>query len=482
MTHCPIELLRIAYDSQLMKIFGDAFQSWPATPIPNSYWVEPGRFLAGEYPGITRLEASGRVSALLDAGINSFIDLTGEGELSPYHLDLGRNAVHRRFPILDHGLPDSPATIDSVVATIDADLAAGRRIYLHCRAGIGRTGLAVGCYLIHRGLEGPAALEKLQELWQRCSRARSWPRVPETEEQVRYVREWMAPRARAATDPSLRIEGALLGLAIGDALGHLTAEHRFSDAAWLAEAKRIGQLTTGADAAMTIAAAESLLSKDGHDAHDQLSRYVAWSQQPGAQLRMPAELKRVLATWQWSRKSNPGSHDPKNLDAHPLARTLAPALFVNGDVYKAAALAADVSRTTLQSPLVLDVVRIWAATLVSALSGQAKTDILSMRTAREVMHGRQVKPQIGALLDGKWTLSEPVGGAVSTVAKALDVFRVTSSFDAAIREAARASPSCAALVGSLAGAHYGPRSIPPEWSRALNVAPVLSALARRFGK
>jgi ADP-ribosylglycohydrolase len=464
-----------------MKFFGDVFQTGPGTPFPNSYWVEPGRFLAGEYPGVGRAEPAGRVPLLLEAGITSFIDLTGEGELPPYQLELDRRIVHRRFPIVDHGLPDSPEVMDKIVGAIEADLAAGRRVYLHCRAGIGRTGMAVGCYLIHKGLDGTAAFEKLQELWQRSARSKTWPSVPETEEQIRYLREWTAPRARAAAAPINRNESALLGLAIGEALGQLTLESRLGDASWIADSKQIEQLSTGSDTAMTAAAAESLLAKGKSDANDQLSRYAAWAQLPGNQGRLPAELKRVLAMWQWSRKPNPGSHDPKNLDAHPLARTLAAALFAKGDAFKAAELAVDLARPTLQSPLVLDVVRIWGATLVAALSGVAKADLLTMSVASKAMHGRQLKPQIAALLSGNWARSEPADGAISIVATALDVIRFTPTFEMAVREGARTSPSCAALAGSMAGAHYGLKAIPPEWIRALGEAGSLTALARRFG-
>ena len=35
---------------------------------------------------------------------------------------------------------------------------AGRRVYVHCRAGIGRTGTVIGCYLAEQGLDGPAAV------------------------------------------------------------------------------------------------------------------------------------------------------------------------------------------------------------------------------------------------------------------------------------------------------------------------------------
>jgi ADP-ribosyl-[dinitrogen reductase] hydrolase len=144
-------------------------------------------------------------------------------------------------------------------------------------------------------------------------------------------------------------------------------------------------------------------------------------------------------------------------------------------------LAADVARATLHSPLVLDLVRVWAATLVSALSGATKGEILTMNTAREALHGRQAKPPILALLNGNLVRSEPSDGALSIVATALDVFRLTPSFEIAVRESARTSPSCAALAGSLAGAHYGPTAIPSEWSNALSEAATVSALARRLG-
>jgi ADP-ribosylglycohydrolase/protein-tyrosine phosphatase len=466
-----------------MKLFGDS-STWPATPVPNSYWVEPGRLLAGEYPGPTRGDAQGRIQALLQAGITSFIDLTGEGELPPYNLDFdrlgARNVVHRRFPIVDHGLPDSPQTLADVAAAIEADLAAGRRVYVHCRAGIGRTGMAVGCYLISQGLDGSAALDKLQRLWQRCSRARSWPNVPETPEQVQYLRSWIAPIANAGAAETQRAEGALVGLAVGEALALATIDKQLNEGSWLADSKRVDQLTTGADTAMTIAAAESLLHSGVHDSNDQLQRYLAWTQQPGVQARVPAELKRVLATWQWSRKSNPGSHDPKNLDAHSMARTLAAALFANGDVFRAADLAAEVSRSTLQSPLVLDTCRVWGATLTAALKGDTKTELLTMHAAQDAVRNRQLKPPVAALIQGDWVRTEPADGAIALVATALDIFRFTQSFEAAIREAARSVGTCGALVGSLAGAHYGIRSVPTEWQRAVSERDHLAELARRF--
>src|SRR5271169_3746810 len=54
-------------------------------PLMNSYWVIPGRLLAGEYPiGLDCTDARVRLAQFREAGINFFIDLTEPGELPAY--------------------------------------------------------------------------------------------------------------------------------------------------------------------------------------------------------------------------------------------------------------------------------------------------------------------------------------------------------------------------------------------------------------
>ena len=54
-------------------------------PDPNTYWVVPGKLLAGEYPGARDpKEAGRRLRVFLSAGVRHFIDLTVAGELEPY--------------------------------------------------------------------------------------------------------------------------------------------------------------------------------------------------------------------------------------------------------------------------------------------------------------------------------------------------------------------------------------------------------------
>ena len=160
-------------------------------PLANTYWVIPERILAGEYPGhLTESEAQLRLQRLQDAGFNSFIDLTEEGELPPYRSLLAPQSEHRRFAIADTGVPNNVADTQAVLAAITDAMARDRRVYVHCRAGIGRTGLVIGCLLADRESNGKTALKILNRLWLQNERAATWPRVPQTAEQADYVRHW----------------------------------------------------------------------------------------------------------------------------------------------------------------------------------------------------------------------------------------------------------------------------------------------------
>lgn len=170
----------------------------PRRPIPESYWVHPGRFLAGEYPGTAYFPelTRKRLGAFLSAGFDTFIDLTSPGEIEPYEPILREEAGYHalpvqytRFPIADFGLP-TPAKMTSILNAIDAALAAGRKLYLHCYGGIGRTGTVVGCHLVRQGLIGQQALDQLAAWWKNVPKSNRYLHSPETFQQEQFVREW----------------------------------------------------------------------------------------------------------------------------------------------------------------------------------------------------------------------------------------------------------------------------------------------------
>jgi protein-tyrosine phosphatase len=168
-------------------------------PLPESYWVEPGRLLAGEYPGShDPVLARRRLDAFLETGVNTFIDLTQPHEHVPYEAILKEqaricevNASYHRFGIPDHRVP-SRETMNAILDTIDRALDGGGRVYLHCWGGVGRTGIAVGCYLVRRGFAPRQALVRVNELFKTRPPNPYFHASPETREQADFILNWRA--------------------------------------------------------------------------------------------------------------------------------------------------------------------------------------------------------------------------------------------------------------------------------------------------
>lgn len=160
------------------------------TPIPEAYWVEPGFLLAGPYPAPRWAHITNdKLDRLLQAGIQLFVDLTEEGEAELYADQLGGQAYHLRIPIADFSTP-MPERIAAILNILDDALSRGWRVYIHCLAGLGRTGTVVGCYLARHGFQGAEALERLQHL--RANSAYADSSSPETDEQRYRVLHWPA--------------------------------------------------------------------------------------------------------------------------------------------------------------------------------------------------------------------------------------------------------------------------------------------------
>jgi len=166
-------------------------------PIPESYWVEEDRLLAGEYPGSYNLEtARRRIRLFLEGGLTTFIDLTQPHEHVSYEGILKEEAglheidvSYHRLAIPDHSIP-SVERMNSTLDVMDEAIKNGGKVYVHCWGGIGRTGVTVGCYLVRHGMDGEQAVEQVNRLYKTRPRNEQYPRSPETDTQIQFVRDW----------------------------------------------------------------------------------------------------------------------------------------------------------------------------------------------------------------------------------------------------------------------------------------------------
>ena len=165
----------------------------------NGYYRVHAQLLAGEYPGgWDERSLKAGLRCLLDVGVTFFLDLTEEQEkgLPPYAPALraeaqaaGRLVEHRRMPIPDFETPTA-AQMRDILDMLDAALVNGHTVYVHCYAGLGRTGTVVGCYLVRHGQSGQEALDQLARLRRGTTLDNAFS--PVTEEQRRLVYHWAA--------------------------------------------------------------------------------------------------------------------------------------------------------------------------------------------------------------------------------------------------------------------------------------------------
>jgi hypothetical protein len=156
-----------------------------AGPLPDSYWVVPGRLLAGRCPGLRSDDDGARaeLEALHGVGVGLIVDLTEGTEWGlPRYAGLVAPPAERRWhPIPDFGCPTRDG-MREILDAIDAALAGDASVYVHCYAGIGRTGTVVSCYLVRHGMDPVEAMETTSR-WRGI-------RSPQSVEQEDFVLGW----------------------------------------------------------------------------------------------------------------------------------------------------------------------------------------------------------------------------------------------------------------------------------------------------
>lgn len=155
-------------------------EAWPGR-IAMSARPRGGDWLRDEVSDWKRAGVSTVVS-LLEPEEEQDLDLQGEAAEV-----LRQGLEFTSFPIPDRQVPATEAKLAQTLDKVERALSSGKNVLVHCRQGVGRSGLVGACLLVKRGLSPGAAVEKIT--------ATRGVAVPETEEQ----REWIDHYAAALT-------------------------------------------------------------------------------------------------------------------------------------------------------------------------------------------------------------------------------------------------------------------------------------------
>lgn len=97
----------------------------------------------------------------------------------------------RHLPVRDVSVPGSELAepFERLVDAVAGDLHAGRTVVVHCRGGLGRSGLVAACVLVHEDVTAEEAIARVR---------RDRPGAIETRAQEDYIRTYAAGRPRSA--------------------------------------------------------------------------------------------------------------------------------------------------------------------------------------------------------------------------------------------------------------------------------------------
>lgn len=153
-------------DIYQVELIGSGFLAVMAKPVSGE-WIED------EFKGIANYGIC-QIVSLLESSEAYDVGLHDEKKLTEKN---GMEFIS--FPIKDRGLPDSVDKYVELTKNLYHQIAGGKNTVIHCRAGIGRTGMIAAGVLLHCGFEPEEALEYIS--------AKRGIQVPDTEEQ----RDWV---------------------------------------------------------------------------------------------------------------------------------------------------------------------------------------------------------------------------------------------------------------------------------------------------
>jgi ADP-ribosyl-[dinitrogen reductase] hydrolase len=308
-------------------------------------------------------------------GVAALGDVVRDAHMAWYHL-----------PIRDVAVPDE-AFEESWTAAgseLRAILQSGFNVLIHCKGGLGRAGTVAARLLVELEWEPQAAIAAVRSV-------RSG--AIETRAQENHVLG-LGPVAEPAVDGSAagqldRALGAMLGLAVGDAIGttlefvQRDSRPRLTDMTGAGPFRlKPGEWTD--DTAMALALMDSLIAHPMLDERDLMDRFVSWHQQgtyscTGRCFDIGITTRAALSRYKRTGDPMAGSTDPMSAGNGSLMRLAPVAIRYRKDLPTLRDVAARQSRTTHAASEAVDACIAFAEILAQAIGGTARSEVLQPR-------------------------------------------------------------------------------------------------------
>ena len=420
-------------------------------------------------------------------GATGVLTLITDEEIRRLKVDgLGRGVLDRHMewwhlPIPDRSPPGPDFEEAWTVAgeAIRDRLRRGCDVLVHCKGGLGRAGTVAARLLVELGACSDEAIRRVRS---------ARPGAIENRAQEDHVKCSTPQGPDGIRDRAL---GALLGLAVGDAVG-TTLEFSPRDTKPPLEDMVGGGpfgLPAGGwtdDTSMALALADSLATCGTLDCRDLMDRFVRWWQEgeyshTGACFDIGGTIHAALKRYRETGDPMAGSTDPWSAGNGSLMRLAPVALRFWDDRGQLTWAASEQSRTTHGAEEAVDACRAFAELLADAIAGLPRDRVLEPRK----FEGAEA---IAEIMGGGWRGKErqeirSSGYVVHTLEAAIWSVDRTSCFRDAVLLAANLgedADTVAAVAGQLAGALYGLCGIPAAWRERVLWADRILAEGRRL--
>jgi len=289
--------------------------------------------------------------------------------------------------------------------------------------------------------------------------------------------------------------GAMMGLAVGDALG-VPAEFQ-PRGSFPKITEMIGggvfNLNPGEwtdDTSMALCLGKSLIDKDGFDAKDQMEKYWNWVEagymsSNGRMFDIGDTTSEALCKYRKTGDDFCGVDDPKKAGNGSLMRTVPIPLFYTKEP-DCIRYTADASSTTHAAKACITSCVFFTHLIQKAILGYSKEDILindKDRWFTELPVSVHLNIAGGGYKSKSEDLIASTGYVIHTLEAALWSFYTTETFEEALIKAVNLgedSDTTGAVCGQLAGAYYGFEAIPKRWLDKIVLSDIIIGVADKL--